>query len=403
MVVSGCGGGATSVTPASVDGGTAIPLDDAAIPSSGSDMAVTKSNDLATTTSATDLATTTGATDLATTSGTDLAMMTGATDLAMSGGSAGDLSSAGASSADLGPSCPASPTAFDGSLIMYASDGDFLYGFEPPNIVRVPRQGGMPMIVATNVPFAFSRDVKVDDQYVYWLQDNRVGTSENVLVFRVAKTGGTPVQIAHPSFVSQYVMNDSRIFFTDGTTVSAFDKSGSAVDLVVTPKNGVHGMAAADAQFVYWTGFDGAHATIERAPVGGGAETVIATWTSNSISGSTGTALGDAQFIYLWDYGMVRRVDKASGQMLTLYDITTQKPTVGDRLNGMALDDSGFYWGSVPNDAPDLVQDHYWLSRVDKDGKNFRVLVDAPHYSRGVALAGDSVYFSESPVERICK
>src|SRR5581483_10865935 len=149
----------------------------------------------------------------------------------------------------------------------------------------------------------------------------------------------------------------------------------------------------------------GQHNWLERAPKSGGAAEALVNFGSNSVSGIVSRFLADGSFIYAADFGMIRRFAKSNGAEVELYDITNPaNPTFGDRMSGFALDDGAVYWSSSPNDAPDLVAEHSWLARVNKDGSGARSIFDSSSVIAQLVVWGDSVYFGwKGALYRVCK
>jgi hypothetical protein len=397
-------GGTTTVAPSSVpdagvflDGGSVAP-NDAAATTGGTTGATTGGG----TTGATTGGGTTGATTGATTGGGTTAGGTtgsGGTTAGSTTGSGGTTGGTTGGGSDGGVSmCAPSPAPFAANTFGVVADADYVYTFYNTGIARIPKSGGAPELVIdlVHIGFADGDSLMVDDQYVYWRWNYRVGMSNGTEIDRAPKVpGGTQTDIFNGPFIDSCVMNGDHIFYnTDGSQdVGAIAKDGSGKRVVSTAAHQMVALIAADADYVYWTSFALGASGLERAPVGGGAATRIAVWNSSNPTGLVGKGVADDAAVYLFDYGSIRRVLKSDPQLATLF-----AGSPGTSLQGLALDGTNLYWATT-----DGTHNHYWLLRGGKDGTGLATLVDSAGFDFGLAVTGDSVYFSEPQMMRICK
>jgi hypothetical protein len=397
-LLAGCGGNGTTVTPTNVpDAGSLVPSDDAGMTggttASGDNHGKVTGGSSATT-GGTSGTTTSGGTTGTTTSG-------GTTGTTTSGGTSGTGGTSGGTTggSDGGVSmCAPSPAPFAANTFGVVADASYLYTFYNTGIARIPRNGGAPELVIdlVHIGFADGDSLMVDDQYVYWRWNYRVGMSNGTEIDRAPKVpGGTQTDLFNGPFIDSYVMNGDHIFYnTDGSQdVGAIAKDGSGKRVVSTAAHQMVALIAADADYVYWTSFALGASGLERAPVGGGAATRIAVWNSSNPTGLVGKGVADDAAVYLFDYGSISRVLKSDPQLATLF-----AGSPGTSLQGMALDGTNLYWATT-----DGTHNHYWLLRGGKDGTGLTTLVDSAGFDFGLAVTGDSVYFSEPQMMRICK
>jgi hypothetical protein len=120
------------------------------------------------------------------------------------------------------------------------------------------------------------QDIGVDASNVYWTD-----TGDNT-VWSVAKTGGTPVQLAsgqsNPAFLA---LDDTYVYWINaaGTSINRVPKSGGGVMPVVTTSAAPMGIAV-DATKVYWADA----ASFYSVDKGGGTSTLVGTPTNPAMN-----------------------------------------------------------------------------------------------------------------------
>jgi hypothetical protein len=275
--------------------------------------------------------------------------------------------------------------------LSYASDADWVYGFDDEAaIVRVPRTGGA---AETLIPGAGanSGNLLVDDRYLFWL----FGTFGNREIRRAPKSGGSFTNIYVGPLNSAVVMDADHLYFMSATNIlSSLPKSGgSATEFGGTSADGIW-MAGVDGQYVHYVTLDDHQAdipwTFNRVRKTGGAEEVLTTLARTT--SDFPRPFTDDNYIFAWLGDQIVRVSKTDGAV----DILHQGP--GAHFLGAALDDTHLYWTSSDG------MSHAWLTRIDKSGGDATVLVDTmTALGQGMTLTGDSVYYSSPEILQICR
>jgi hypothetical protein len=299
--------------------------------------------------------------------------------------------------------CPETATAFASGVTPLATDGNSLYGFAARSIVRVDRDGSLTTLVS-DLDTTIDWGLLVDDRYIFWSAALYDDAGAHTAILRAPKSGGAATLLTDVPLGgwTPLAMDETSLYFTQQRNVFSIPKTGGAITSLATANFMTVRVAAVDATHVYWTSAD-TEAVIERAPKSGGTASIVAQWSSNAVSPAIRLIVADDTHLYAADFGMIRRVDKTTGQRVDLYDIT-KTPQYGDRMASIAVGPDAVYWSSWPNDTPIHNDPHYWLARVGKDGSGVTALVDqgAPVFSTGLVVWEDSVYFSAGPY-RICR
>ncbi|HEX3344823.1 MAG TPA: hypothetical protein VHS09_09640, partial [Polyangiaceae bacterium] len=203
-------------------------------------------------------------------------------------GGAPTIVSAGAGSTTMG-------IAVDATTVYWATLGG-------ATILAAPKAGGGP--TRTLATGGYPYEVALDDTYVYW-------TDNDGPIWKVAKTGGPPIQIADPTTVDSFgpmgiAVDGANVYFetSDGKIWQASKTCGGAIVLASDAGNEPWGLAVDDAAVYYASGATGA---VESVPIGGGCVTRLASVPSNT--GSIGVAV-DASSVYFTGAAGVYRVSK---------------------------------------------------------------------------------------------
>lgn len=127
------------------------------------------------------------------------------------------------------------------SLDVHAIDGE---------IRSIPKAGGSPTVLASAQahPEGEPGSFLVDDANVYW---SNAGDST---VMMVPKVGGTaPTVLAQASYAPLIAVDTSYVYWSDGPAVHRIDKQTGQSDVVYTPSNGVHQLAARGSSVYIWS------------------------------------------------------------------------------------------------------------------------------------------------------
>jgi hypothetical protein len=204
--------------------------------------------------------------------------------------------------------CPGAPRIVAtgaASTMGIAVDATTVYWatLEGASILSAPKAGGGP--TTTLATGGWPYEVALDDTYVYW-------TDNDGPVWKVAKTGGAPIELANPTTVNSFqpmgiAVDGTNVYFetSDGKIWQVSKACGGApIVLASDAGNEPWGLAVDDAAVYYASGTTGA---VESVPIGGGCVTQLAQVPGDN--GCIGVAV-DASNVYFTCTGGVYRVSK---------------------------------------------------------------------------------------------
>ena len=220
-------------------------------------------------------------------------------------------------------------------------------------VLRLPKTGGDPVVLAGNEPGAFAIAVRADS--VYW---TRVGTP-----------------------AANFTDGSLRRLLFDGSSPATLEANAKLPDAI-----------ALDAVSAYWVetgagpGFS--HGSVRSMPIDGGAPTILA---DAGVAWSPGYLAIDNSYVY-WTAdetpnqgGLVARVPIAGGNMETL-TTTTQIPT------SIVLDAQNIYWVEWSEQHTSAV-----IMTASHSGTNPRMLWSGQGMIPwDLALDGTALYWTES-------
>jgi hypothetical protein len=266
--------------------------------------------------------------------------------------------------------------AVDGDAVYVASLGT-AYGNDHPGVVRIPKAGGPPVLLADAGAPAYA--VVLDEEHAYYAVAG-FGTDT---IQKVPKAGGTPMVFdagVHGG-VMGLAVDATHVYASYNTiegTLIAFDKvTGEWFSLGPTVEGG--GGVAVDDAWVYWGKNGGPH--VGRTPKKGGPAEPLGT-----VEAETGSLAVDASRLY------VGRMNSAAWSMLKsggapqLLEVGSSQgyivyPTI------LALDATHVYFTGPP-DRP--------ITKIPKAGGQPLLLADVGVFPSGIAVDASGVYFTHT-------
>jgi hypothetical protein len=220
-----------------------------------------------------------------------------------------------------------------------AVDGSSVYwtniGRTDGPVMKVPRDGGPAVALATSQPAAVG--IAVDANNVYWSDIMGAG------VVKASLCGGPPVALAPPCCVFNLAIDATSVYFhywngSNGSPI-AIRKVPIAGGPTVTLADGQRGASgiAVDATSVYWNTVSG----VVKMPLSGGAvQTVVSV-----VDVPTDLAL-DETSVYFRSFadGTVRKAPIGGGSSVVLASGQKFPQSLAPLGNGIAVDRACVYW-----------------------------------------------------------
>jgi PKD repeat protein len=334
-----------------------------------------------------------------------------------------------------GPAC--------GGTVAPVSDGTYVYWVTSRTstnawrIERVPLAGGAAEIMRTADGFASITALAVDNQHLYWIEDNAPDagyvrrcsfdvcgylmqtpftgfsidmatnlalTSEYIVfgarryatpsdrIIRVPKTGSAGTDLATaPAFPTAVVTDGTTVFWTDANALHSVPVAGGAMSTLVTDRP-MSGGLSVDSTRVAWTERPGSTAfsgSVRAVLKGGGP---VETLVSNAASPRAVAQISNGDVIYA--DGVIDFLP-ASVSGIHRRSLSGSITTLVSGLSGA---------GPIAVDAANVyVADGWWIKRVPRGGGAASIVAHANFYITALDIDGSYVYWVEDDLGTVRK
>jgi hypothetical protein len=215
-----------------------------------------------------------------------------------------------------------------------AVDSTYVYWGSTDEIMRVPIGGGARTTFASTQAVG---GIVSDANDLYW-------SNGKDAVMKAPREGGRPTVVANAT-ASAYVaaVDATNVYWTDMSsgTISKAPVGGGAATVLATGQSA--GALALDATNVYWTNYDNDQpgATVMTIPIAGGTPTTLA----SGIRGPAGIAVGRSS-VYWTSDNAVKEVPLGGGATTTLVPSNAYQAPMG-----IVADSTSVYWVDVISGA----------------------------------------------------
>ncbi|MGK3961786.1 hypothetical protein WMF38_52870 [Sorangium sp. So ce118] len=252
------------------------------------------------------------------------------------GGAGGDLEGtgdAGGAPAPRGPVVLASGPSYPSSM---AVDATHVYWTADDQVLKVPLEGGSPVVLASGPSGALSdtQGIGLDADYAYWI-------SSNHSVLRVSKSGGPPVHIVSViTEAANVAVDDDFVYMgeigseeVDGfAKIVKAPKTGGTLADVAQTVNGVR-VVAIDAAHVYW--INGSRERVYKVEKAGGSPVELFRADERPHGGTYRISTSDTD-VFWADKSGIMRGPKEGGAAVLLQ--------LAGQVRDFALDSADVYW-----------------------------------------------------------
>ena len=247
--------------------------------------------------------------------------------------SGGGPSTAGSSTGSGGESdCTVCPVASTGSLRVdaYVLDDANVYFSDCETLWSVPKSGGFPTELSSELENCSLGRIKVDDAYVYLLEDE---APEKIV--RIPKTGGArEVTVSVALEIDAFAVDDDSVYWVEGFDINAAAKKGGGVDTFVAGASfRGPGLVVQDG-YLYWL----QSYSIARASTS--ADRPVEPSSLPLDTGADDLAIGQNSVFLVDASGTVSRVSLVDGSTAVL---ASDQPSPG----AVTVDEQFVYWSST--------------------------------------------------------
>ncbi|XYH93005.1 hypothetical protein ACMHYB_34760 [Sorangium sp. So ce1128] len=295
-----------------------------------------------------------------------------APDTGGTGGSLEGTGGAGGAPAPRGPVVLASGPTHPSSM---AVDATHVYWTVDDQVLKVPLEGGSPVVLASGLsaPFSHTQGIALDADYAYCIASYHA-------VWRVPKSGGPPVHIVSTvTSTANVAVDDDFVYMgefgaeeVDGfAKIVKAPKTGGALTDVAETIDGVD-VIAIDAAHVYW--INGSRERVYKVSKAGGSPVELFRAGERSFSGTYRISTSDTDVFWSSKRGIMRG-PKDGGAAVLLH--------LAGQVADMALDSENVYWTQ-------------WGSGVAKSpltGGELTLIAEDQPFPEAIAVDASHVYW----------